>query len=215
MVADQLRQRILYGQLRAGARIDQDATAHELGVSKIPVREALVQLATEGLIDYFPRRGAFVAEVSTDDVIEHFAIYGALAGRAAARLASSHSDAQIDDMTAILASMDASSDPDELELLNFKFHRVIEIGGGSRRLTALLKSLKEGIPSGFYHANPRWKGVGHRDHKRILRAIRNADADTAATAMAEHLVHSGEFAIELLRSRGWWTDATATEAHSQ
>src|SRR3954467_322971 len=75
---DQLEQDIVTGALRPGARLDEQSLAARFGVSRTPIREALMQLATAGLIILQPRRGAFVASLSLKEIIERFEVMAAL-----------------------------------------------------------------------------------------------------------------------------------------
>src|SRR5690606_9987065 len=88
-VARYVRDLILSGAVHAGQRIDQDEIAEQVGVSRLPVREALIILEAEGLIVNVARRGSFVAPLSPDDFFDHFEMYGLLAGIAAGRAARS------------------------------------------------------------------------------------------------------------------------------
>jgi len=80
-VAESLRERILDGEFKAGFPLRQDALASEFGVSRIPIREALMQLEAEGLIKIHPHRGAIVSELSTEEVQELFALRALLEPR--------------------------------------------------------------------------------------------------------------------------------------
>jgi len=95
-VAEYIRASIMSGALLPGERIDQDAIAAELGVSRLPVREALISLDKEGLIRNLPRRGAFVAEMDREDVLDHYQLFGQVAGLAAARAAARMTADEVD-----------------------------------------------------------------------------------------------------------------------
>lgn len=71
-VGDELRRRILDGTFRSGVQLRQDALAEEFGVSRIPIREALMQLEAEGLVKILPHKGAIVSELSIDEIDELF-----------------------------------------------------------------------------------------------------------------------------------------------
>jgi len=86
-VASELREMILAGRLGSGERIDQDAVAESHGMSRLPVREALIALEQEGLVVNTPRRGAYVAQLSPEDVQDQYEVYGLVAGIASARAA--------------------------------------------------------------------------------------------------------------------------------
>src|SRR6478609_11377442 len=84
-----LREQILTGQLPPGTKIDQDEISEALGISRLPVREALIELAQESLIEAVPRRGAFVARLERADIVDHYRIFGLIAGLAGSRAATS------------------------------------------------------------------------------------------------------------------------------
>src|ERR1700677_905622 len=79
-----LRDRILTGALRAGSRVENDAITEEFATSRTPVREALLELSFEGLVEVAPRSGITVIGISPDDVLDSFTILGVLTGQAAA-----------------------------------------------------------------------------------------------------------------------------------
>ena len=137
--ADYLREQILTGQLTPGTKIDQDEISDALGVSRLPVREALIELANEGLVDAVPRRGAFVARLERADIVDHYRIF--VLGRGAGgeprrHLArptrSSSSCAQVHE------SFVAATDADAQATWNHEFHKRINRAGGSRRLVSVL-----------------------------------------------------------------------------
>ena len=81
--ASELRDRILTGRLQPGDRLDLDQLTAEFGISRTPVREALLQLSYEGLVDITPRSGMTVVGITPEDAVDSFAILAALAGKAA------------------------------------------------------------------------------------------------------------------------------------
>lgn len=207
-VANDLRERIFSGELHPGDKIDQDALAEALGVSKLPVREALISLEAEALVRNVPRRGAFVADLTPDDVRDHYHIYGIISAAAAERAAERLSDAQLDTIDDIVEEMSTTRDAARLEDLNHELHRLINQVGGSERLRSVLRLLAGSIPARFYEFTPNWAETAHRDHLRIAAALRARDAAAASTAMAEHLRQGGDAAVALLERIGFWT-ATA------
>src|SRR5580704_12088377 len=87
-VANVITAQILSGEMRAGQRIDQDALAAELGVSRLPIREAIIMLENVGFVTSISRRGSYVASITPDDVLDHYEIFGMAIGLAARRAAS-------------------------------------------------------------------------------------------------------------------------------
>jgi DNA-binding GntR family transcriptional regulator len=209
-VAKRIRDDILAGTLTPGSRIDQLAVGEALGVSRLPVREALIMLEVEGLVDNIARRGSFVAAVSPDDIRDHFAMFGLLAGLAAERAAELIDDQDLSFLRTNTLSMEATDDPRELDRLNFAFHRHINRRGSSRRLKAVLRLLANNMPSHFFeYQDEPWKARAVGEHWRIYKALEARDGPEAATAFADHFRSSGDQAVLALRSSGFWaTDGT-------
>ncbi len=203
-VADHLRSLILSGAMRPGAKIDQDALAEELQLSKLPVREALIELASEGLVDNIPRRGAFVSALSPEDVRDHFLVYGRVAALAAERAAVTMSDEALAQLNHRLAEMGATGAPGELARLNHEYHRLINIAGGSRRLSSILGMLARNVSFDFYRFAPGWADRAHEQHIHIAQAIGRHDPEAAGAAMNEHLAAAGTVVVTLLRDSGFW-----------
>jgi DNA-binding GntR family transcriptional regulator len=206
MVARRLREMIFTGQLHPGSKVDQDEMAAQLGVSKLPVREALIALESEGLIDNIPRRGAFVAPLSRDDVRDHYNLFGLVSGLAAERAATRLSDEELDALEGLAEHMARSDSAQEQEELNFRFHRLVNLAGGSRRLRSVLRLLGNSIPARFFVFAPGWSEVAEHDHRRILDALRERDPDAARRAVEHHLRDSADHAVRILEERGFWQD---------
>jgi DNA-binding GntR family transcriptional regulator len=149
-VSEHVRRLIFDGTLRPGDRIPQDAIAAELGVSRIPVREALIEMARDGLIVNEPHIGAFVGDFDEEVLRDHFDIVAMLQGMAAERLAE-RGDAQIYAQLERLATLiDQSVDPIEIHEAAIEFQRVVNYGGGSARIRAVLRALGRMFPTGVY-----------------------------------------------------------------
>ncbi|GAA5146040.1 GntR family transcriptional regulator [Microbacterium pseudoresistens] len=207
-VAKFLRDEIFSGALTPGARIDQDALAESIGVSRLPVREALITLEMEGMVTNVPRRGSFVAPLAPDDIRDHFEMYGVLSGVAAARAAASPSDSLIDELAATSDLMRRGTDPVELDTLNFRFHRLLNRAGGSRRLLSVLRLLSDNMPTHFFTSNNEWEFRERTfdEHDRIVDAVRNRDSSAVAAAVVEHFRHVGEQAVRSLTAVGFWNE---------
>ncbi len=205
-VSDHIRNAILTGRLRPGERIDQDAIATELGLSRLPVREALIALDGEGLVQTIPRRGSYVQRLTPGDIADHYQIFGHVAGLAASRAAARATDDDVALLRDLQASMVASTTPDELEKLNFDFHRLINSVGGSRRLNSLLRLLSRSLPAHFFEFVPGWSDQAHHQHEQILAAIAAKDPTAAQQAMERHLNASARNAVEALVRQGFFSD---------
>ena len=200
-VVTYVRDLILAGALKPGTKIDQDAIGDVLDVSRSPVREALVILGREGLVEVTPRRGASVADLTPEDIIDHYELFGVVSGRAAAMAAVSLKDDAIAELAAIHERFEHSGE--DLSALNNAFHRVIN-SAAPRRTRWLLRHLVRSVPSRYYEFIEGWDAQAVQHHAAILEAITVRDAEGARRAMEEHLHQSGIAAAELLQRHGYW-----------
>jgi DNA-binding GntR family transcriptional regulator len=201
-VADHIREEILTGRLKPGTRLDQDAVAADLGVSRLPVREAVIALHQEGLLRTAPRRGAWVQPLHPDDVADHYEIFGHVAGLAAAKAAARLTDDDLVELRRLHEAMQNSTDSEEHGRLNFEFHRVVNAAGSSRRLASVLRLLTRSLPVHYYEFVPGWHKAAIAQHEEILGALEARDAEAAQRAMERHLRHSAERAVEELGKQG-------------
>ncbi len=206
--ADYIRDLIFSGRLHAGERIDQDSVADALEVSRLPIREALITLESEGMVTMKARRGAFVARLEPEDILDHFLMFGLLNGIAAQRVAERGGAELAEQLAQLSQQMHDTTDPEEHDRLNFEFHRAINRAGGSRRLISVLRILSNNMPSHFFGANTEW-GFQERafeEHDDIVDRIRKGDGAGAAVALGEHFAHTGEQAVRTLESVGFWDE---------
>ncbi len=203
-VADHIRDAILSGAMKPGERIDQDQVSDELGISRLPVREALIALHGEGLVRTLPRRGTYVERLTPNDIADHYQLFGHMAGLAASRAAARATDEQVAQMRALHDEMADVTDPNELERLNHELHRVINIAGGSRRLNNLIDLLARSLPQHFYGMNPEWAGEAQEHHSDIIDAIAARDPSSAQRAMEGHMLTSARYAVDALRKQGFF-----------
>src|ERR671929_544947 len=107
--AEELRNRILTGALAPGTRLDLDALTVEFGASRTPIREALLELSYEGLVEVAPRSGITVIGLNPRDVLDSFAILGTLAGKAAEWAAQRATAEELDHIRELAAAVEAAS----------------------------------------------------------------------------------------------------------
>lgn len=202
-VASELRELILAGKLASGERIDQDAVAEAHGMSRLPVREALIALEQEGLVVNTQRRGAYVAQLSPEDVLDQYEVYGLVAGIAAARAAERLTPEEIADLRKAHEQFVKARGGAAQQRSNEEFHRIIN-RVASRRLRSMLGLLSRSLPSHHYMFDSAWAALAADHHERVLVAIEHRDAAAARAAMTEHLVASGKQAVVALTSKGFW-----------
>lgn len=206
-VAEYLRHLILTGELRPGERIDQEAVSDALEVSRSPIREAVVVLGQEGLVTLNQNRGASVAEITPDDIADHYELFGAVSGRAAALAAEVLTGDEIDELTMIHRRFE-SGDPATMSVANHDFHRMIN-HRAPRRTRWLLALLERSVPADYYEFSAGLYADAVDDHAAILAAIAERDAEGARRAMEHHLRRGGAAATEALRQRGFWSEVEA------
>jgi DNA-binding GntR family transcriptional regulator len=202
-VANQLREMILSGRLSSGERIDQDAVAEAHGMSRLPVREALIALEQEGLVLNEPRRGAYVTALSPEDVLDQYEVYGVVAGIASARAAERLSATDIAALRKAHDQFVKAKGGAAQQRCNEEFHRIINRAGG-RRLRSMLGLLARSLPSHHYMFDSQWAKLAAQHHEKVLAAIERRDASGARAAMTEHLVASGHEAVVALKAKGFW-----------
>lgn len=204
--AGEIRRRIFGAELKPGERIDQESVAHDLGVSRVPVREALIALHEEGIVENVAHRGAFVAAISRDDVHDHYRFLGVLSGLAAERAAVNMTAEEIETLRALCEAMEGATRPDEIESLNFELHRRINRGARSRRLLSVLGLMVRTIPGTFFESHSEWPEKAFADHRRIVEALTGRDPVLARAEVEEHFTDAADLAVAYLEARGFWDE---------
>lgn len=204
IVYNTIKERILKGQYAPGQRLITNDLANELGVSRMPVREALQRLeAATGLVTLIPHKGAAVNALSEGDIVEVFQMRVVLEGLAA-RLACANMDGeQIDELARIngeLTEHGREIGGETFLDLNREFHACIWKAANAPRLVATLKTLYDASRGYRYisiNIPGRFKEVV-REHRRIIAAFRKGDAAEAEKAVSDHYRKTLEW---LTRSR--------------
>lgn len=199
-----LREEILAGRLKPGARIDQDAAAKELGMSRIPIREALTKLSHSGLVTVRPRRGARVAPISIDHIEEVYMMRASLESLAA-RLAAQHmTNEVISRLEEILAEIREAIDTHDAERLfnlNRDFHTTGYSASGKAFLNSHINNLRDHCDR-YRHLQVRMRDrtiESLEEHRQILDAWASRDAVTAERCTRINLTNSGAALTSQLR----------------
>jgi DNA-binding GntR family transcriptional regulator len=201
-IADEIRDDIFLGHLAAGSRIDQEAIAARSGVSRLPVREALIVLELEGLIEIQPNRGAFVVPIDVVDMQDRYGLYAYVQGMAAARAARTLSPYEMARLERTNRQFAAATDRAEIRLLDRRFHAVVNKAGGSGRLIAVLRQLGPGHPCVSYGMPPEYHRTAVAEHHSILDALRSKDGPLAGRRARVHTLREGAHVVELLSDLG-------------
>jgi DNA-binding GntR family transcriptional regulator len=198
-----VRRRIFDGVLKQGQRVPQDAIAKTLGVSRIPVREALIALEREGWITIVPHRGAFVNRIDESAVRDHYELFGLIYGFAVRRATERQGEALARLLPPIQKRITAAGeDADEMFSATMAFHRTVVAGANSPRLRSLLRQATSIVPGNFFELVPGSGKVEKQGTAAILRAVKRQDAEGAAQAYAEMMRKQGDLVVSLFRAKG-------------
>lgn len=158
-VASFVRNRIMSGGVRPGDFVRLDETAAELGVSVTPVREALLTLRGEGLVELVPHRGYVVAPLTRSDIDDVFWLQGRIAEKLAARAAETiglDTITELDDINVRFSDAVQTGDGARIEALEFSFHRTLNRAAAARKLAWFLHNATRYTPAHFYSSDPEW-----------------------------------------------------------
>ncbi|HUX87080.1 MAG TPA: GntR family transcriptional regulator [Chloroflexota bacterium] len=205
MVHSILQQRILDGILRPGERIDLDAIAHELAVSRTPVRTALRQLESEGLVTIYPHRAVMVSELSADDLEQMYSVRVHLETLAARLAMPNLTDADIANIRQIQTEMTQNLDDNNPALFAEKdraFHLAIYRAANNKFLSRLIDDLrKASLRFLTVYASVERLPTSVDEHEEIIRAAEARDGERAAALIQQNLERTCTVASAFLRSR--------------
>ncbi|MFN4294979.1 MAG: GntR family transcriptional regulator [Thermoflexales bacterium] len=200
-IAAALRQAILQGEYKGGQPLPQDEVAARFGVSKIPAREALLQLKAEGLVTFYPNRGAVVSELSADEVDEIYAMRIALETLALRRAIPNMTRADFVRLDGLITIMDDERDALKWSALNWEFHAALYRPCAMPRLLDAIRALHANVQRYvvIYLTSVDYHAEAQRQHRVILRACRRGNADLAADQLAKHLGQAAKKMTVLLK----------------
>jgi DNA-binding GntR family transcriptional regulator len=199
--ARELRDRILTGTLRAGSRVDLDAITEEFATSRTPVREALLELSFEGLVEIAPRSGITVIGISPDDVLDSFTILGVLTGQAAAWAAERIESEELEILRKLEADVVARSGDDSIGEANWQFHQKIHRAAHSPRLLTQIKQAVRVVPRNFLTVFPEHEKDSLDEHQQLLDALTEKDIERARAIAECHVLDAGRSLAEWLEQR--------------
>jgi DNA-binding GntR family transcriptional regulator len=190
-----VRELIVTGQVRAGDYLRLEPLATTLGVSVTPVREAMMHLRSEGLVEWQPKRGFRVLPLSSADIEDIYRVQAFVAGDLASRAVdhlSPHELDRLEELQDELEEAHTAGDADRVEELNHEFHRRINLAADSPRLAWFLQVSSQFAPRLFFAQIEGWSEASATDHREIIAALRAGDADAAGHSMRMHVARAGE-----------------------
>lgn len=203
VIYDRLKDEILTGALAPGDQVKIQSVADKLGVSIVPVREALRMLASDGFIDIRPRRSPVVSRIELSDILEINLIRQALEPLALAAAIDAHTNESLETCRELIDRDEATEDRWQKVALNREFHLALVEPSGQARVLRLIEDQYDGI-SRFAQflvvGSSMFQGTPHDEHTRILKAVERRDTDAAVDLMKYHLAAStGRVRTELAR----------------
>lgn len=202
-IAGELRRAILQGEFKSSQPLPQDEIAAQFGVSKIPIREALLQLRAEGLVTFYPNRGAMVSALSAEEVDEIYAMRIALETLALRRAIPCFNKAGVIRAESLIAIMDDEHNALKWSELNWEFHATLYHPCNMPRLFDAIRALHANVQRYVVHylTSVDYHAEAQRQHRVILKAVQRGNADAAAEQMAKHLAQASKKMVAKLRAK--------------
>jgi DNA-binding GntR family transcriptional regulator len=201
-----IRRLIFDGYLRPHDRVAQDATATVLGISRIPVREALIALEREGWVTIEPHRGAFVNELDEAAVRDHFELYGLTFGLAARRSLERDADGLLAAIEPLVRDAATEDDPDAFGRLAVAFHEAVIDRAASPRIRAVMRAISTIVPGNFFALVPGSIPIERDALVALLDAFRARDAEAAGREYLVMTRRQADVVVALFEARHLFGD---------
>ena len=193
---------VMTGKLRTGDRIDRNEIAKDLGLSRVPIQEAMVQLEHDGIVSTRYHRGAFVERFDETTVREHHELYGILNGLASARAAANPTPRILAQLDAAMRTLRAAKDAKAFQEARWGYRGTINDEYAGPRLHAAIRASQSFAPSDFWLSYPKSKpdflptyedetAAIHQRDPEAARAVCVHRADLMATIMLAELTRRG------------------------
>jgi DNA-binding GntR family transcriptional regulator len=202
--AELVRNAIFEGKLRPGDQVPVDEIVQIMGVSRLPVREALNNLKHEGLVHVEPYRGSFVGLFDAEIVREHWQILALLLGYSAANCASKGEPSVAEHLQSLSHEVSRSISPTDVSWRVFEFRRVLNLAGATERLRSVIRPLSNFVPAPIFGRIEGLHEISSRGTQQVAEAIRRADPlkaehecrawmDAEGASVVEYLAYAGVF----------------------
>lgn len=202
---DILKEMVLTGKLEQGELYNEKSIAEVLGVSRTPVREALLELSREGMVKFLPSKGIQVRKITEKQVREVFEIRRIIEGHIIQSVAKALTPSEIKKIEAILKKQESLSRRNENSAFietDKEFHLFLASKMGNQQMRAILQNLRDQIQV----MGSRAIKVGSRvdqvltEHRRILSALKEGDGKRAAKELMQHLSTTEKILIDMMGS---------------
>ncbi len=189
-----LREAIVTGEIPTGAQLKQDDLSEMFHASPGPVREALRQLVSEGLVEHYPIRGSFVCELATQELLEVLLPMRVIAEKYAMEVISADLPpelvASLEDQIATMEQGAAAADLVTVIEADVQFHRIMINAADSYHVTQLWNSVLSRIRVQLYRLGPRHRTLSDvaEEHRQLLAALQSGKATIIESALHEHII---------------------------
>ncbi len=202
-IRDELEDDIVNGKLSPGAQVQIEELASRFGVSRTPVREALQQLETSGLVEVLPKKGTYIKRIGMTELVQMFEVMAeleAMCARLAARRASDATVAAIEDAMRACEAVAATHDINGYYYVNERFHALIYDACGNPFLVQQTLALKNRLkPYRRMQLQLRHRmAQSQEEHRQILATIANGQPEAAADAARAHVLIQGQRFSDLM-----------------
>lgn len=205
-VAAAVRKLIWTGELAAGTRLNQDDLSARFGVSRIPIREALIALEHTGFISMTPHRGAFVEPLTAETIDDHYELYARVDGFAIEKVIERGHD--LDAFVDALRAVADAADDRELFARVVSARRLLHALGGSPRFDAVARGLVGLVPGNFFEEVAGSGAIARRQLPLVAGALEANRADEAIAHYGSMLREQGRLVIGELAAKGVLLDPT-------
>jgi DNA-binding GntR family transcriptional regulator len=193
---------VLTGKLRSGDRLDRNEIAEQLGLSRVPIQEAVVQLEHDGVLSTRYHRGAYVERFDEGVVREHHELYGVLNGIASARAATSRTPKVLDGLLTLLDALRAGKESRTFQETAWRYRKTVNDEYAGPRLQAAIRASQTLMPRTFWTAYQNSHGELLRYYEAETVAISDRDPVAARSACVDRAEAMGRIMLtELVRRR--------------
>jgi DNA-binding GntR family transcriptional regulator len=206
-VVEHITDQLLTGKLRTGDRVDRNEIAKELGLSRVPVQEAIVQLEHDGILSTRYHRGAFVERFDAETVLEHHQVYGMLSGMASERAATFPSPRILGRLNELMVVLRNATDSKIFEETVWEYRRTINHEYAGPRLQAAIRAFQSFIPPAFWTSYADNRAMMLPSYEQEHAAICRRDPAGARTACQSRSTTMAGIVISELVARGVFDEA--------
>src|SRR5699024_787412 len=204
-VTTKLREVIMKGDFELGERLVQEEWARKLGVSRMPIREALRQLEVEGLVKLEPRKGAIVTPISSEDIEEIYQLRALVEGEAVEQSLPYLDEKEKEQIINLYKEMDklgkTEKDREAYQNLNTDFHKMIQQGCPWRRLHNFIDTLWRGIPLHTPSLLDDNIDKSHEEHQMMVGYIEKNDKKNLRYTMEKHILRTKDLLIDIIPNK--------------